>query len=733
MAIGLLTAGATANDEDGSLGGDVADTVNALYLASDESVLLPVRSLNPTGFADVNFFSQNDGKFIGAKVGSTQLYEINENLSYSAIGAPVNPSANEEVRTAKRLKSGNLLVSINNTSTGVCALWASVDNGSNWTRTLLQDVTNVRALTERSFCDAVVAGVSVIYYGEYNVNPLASGGNAEDKVVLWKSLDQGLTWSEVTRWNTGGSNNIRHIHCVKQFVDNGPIYVCVGDTNIQSGIYKWDGATSWPINTSFVDLVQSAGLTAVYGRQAYRAVDLAYFDGEIYWASDAITASATGPSSDSTDAAVFKMNADLSGLSVVSRCTTKHLGAAGWLAAVSSSGNIVLTTSPDDGVIAGNKYLGVIVSNENRTGFDLVGAYRCTDAATRCLPNGVDFIGEKLFISASNGSGKAVDSMITCEFTNRKFRGNFTTAFIPETLHPVYWVDSVNGSNANNGFTPAAAFAGFDHAITGDRVTYGARIQIAQSDTIYEGASIVPKFNANARGGDITEPASFYGDGATYTKLRYGVNGAAGNFFLISANAALLEFRNISVETDKLVRMFDTAGTAITVRFVNAKIGDTTKTCNGIARSDNLSKIRGFGSVFDPGKLVNSMVTGSSGTAAYFEFSDCAFLGSNRSLLFTNTAATNYLSIVNNKFYGFALHWLSVTATANFSTIYGVNNEISSTVTAAPCVTGGASVTWGRGFEGSKIANPVGVSSAFGSMTVQYPFGYEYNIDNYID
>lgn len=36
MAIGLLTAGATANDDDGSFGGDVADTVNALYVKTND-------------------------------------------------------------------------------------------------------------------------------------------------------------------------------------------------------------------------------------------------------------------------------------------------------------------------------------------------------------------------------------------------------------------------------------------------------------------------------------------------------------------------------------------------------------------------------------------------------------------------------------------------------------------------------------------------------------------------
>ena len=145
--------------------------------------------------------------------------------------------------------------------------------------TVANQIAYVRTLENRSFCVADINGTKTLLIGEYNNNPVRVNGLTNDQVRLMKSTDNGDTWTDVIHFNNDGSTNqIRHIHTVRQDPYSGNIYIGTGDADNQTGIIVWDGSSSLHSN-AYDDFV-------VRGAQRYRAVDFIFTQDNVFIFSD---------------------------------------------------------------------------------------------------------------------------------------------------------------------------------------------------------------------------------------------------------------------------------------------------------------------------------------------------------------------------------------------------------------------------------------------------------------
>lgn len=139
---------------------------------------------------------------------------------------------------------------------------------------------NIRSLHHRSLCVATIGGATVLLYGEYNVAAGRVAGSTNDQVRVWKSTDNGLTWSILLDFNgNGASSQVRHVHGIVQDPITGKIYFLFGD-DPTSGLLRWDGVSAAPAaNTALAAFRGVPGWEVLFDAtypDTYRSGDLVF-------------------------------------------------------------------------------------------------------------------------------------------------------------------------------------------------------------------------------------------------------------------------------------------------------------------------------------------------------------------------------------------------------------------------------------------------------------------------
>ena len=393
--------------------------------------------------------------------------------------------------------------------------------------TVANQIAYVRTLENRSFCVADINGTKTLLIGEYNNNPTRVNGLTNDQVRLMKSTDNGDTWTEVVHFNNDGSTNqIRHIHTVRQDPYSGNIYIGTGDADNQTGIIVWDGSSSLHSN-AYDDF-------AVRGKQRYRAVDFIFTQDNVFIFSDTC--------SPAQEAGIWKATKDLT--TSYQRVNTDVLNYSlhvGWFGLRTTAGTLLFVDSTFG---AADWQLNVYASGDEGNSWKIVGkfGYRMNTAGIKDIfeRNG------KIYISITQAAGKNDYGSTAILSLN----GDFAEE-APVIVHPVYWVapNGVDAVGGGRGWRPSLPWASPKFALEGDKICKGARVIIAPGE--YNAGSIRPDWDANPRPG--TGDVVIEGAGRDATSI-YNTITAPNNYLLYAEKQeGNVIYKNMKIYSQKTV------------------------------------------------------------------------------------------------------------------------------------------------------------------------------------
>ena len=559
---------------------------------------------------------------------------------------------------------GLLIAGAGSTASGQASMriFRSTDYGDTWSLVLTLGsgtngaTTDVWLLSDRNFCEGNLGW----YIGEYNVHPSRTSGGANDGVTLWKSTDNGATWTENQVWNTGGVNIYRHIHALK-FVDNRVI-ICTGDSDAGSALIGWDEVT--PIGS-----VAFSALTVPvqYGSQRYRIVDAVEADGNLYYMSDGSTESTVAVS----DVGWFTVPADLSEQAVrldgkISAFPLRSI----YYAAKFSSGATCYIEELVNTVTSEFNY-GIWVSNEDRTHLERAGCIRISTATTGQIPPTMFQRGDVVYVSfntAALGKGTTVGTAAFTVSATKRWAG-----MRPDTVHPVYWVNPVTGADnadTGRGFYPGLPWASVEYALESNRVHQGGRVMLPSGDWEELNSIAINTDQTNA------DPASFTtleGAGINTTKHSLAAASAQPACFLLGAEQVRFEVKDIHLSTKRNVStqaIFtgNGANTAQTLRFIRARIGGKDIPVGNVVLNLNLAaggsvNISAYDAQFCAQTRTDGyLFTGDADGPCNFTGVNCVFDGGRGAF---NPAAADVINIKDSLFTNYTVTAIRAQATAS--------------------------------------------------------------------
>ena len=521
----------------------------------------------PLGYIDYRVYGANSTYMFGGRngVASDLLYRIDADHNGTQI---VDGSADLNVDGGSAINAvqGVFALSDNQTVFLMAAnltddqyyLYKSVDNGSNfgdnapaydngnWVSKIGDlggtHTANVNILGEAGFLEA---SDGTLYYGEYNTNGSRTPGSTNDHVRVMRSTDNGDTWSALATWNTDG-HQVTHCHHVSQDPYTGYIYIGFGDgwtvDNEGGGILRWDGSSTITDNTKLNAYGSVTGVDGINGYQT-QCTSLMHTENYVYNPADQ---SYDGTPPDYSG--IYRYDKDLTNELRINEATVPHKNyhALYWNLKTSNGtwvvGEILQVGSTDNS-------LYVYTSDDECASWHVAGVARldASDTDGRSFSGFFEFNG-KIYASCSRLSGKYRSGSIIF-----KIEGDFTESE-PDTIHPVYWVDSSGTDGAApNGYDPSTPWATLSYALTGDRVTHGARVIL--SPGFHQCATADVKWDANTQEGQTTDKTIVEGtEGQTW--LEYDT-GNSGTGFTLEAADGDIEFRKM--------RVFDQHGNPLTL------------------------------------------------------------------------------------------------------------------------------------------------------------------------
>jgi hypothetical protein len=560
------------------------DVLSDLNIGEGESA---IKSLYPVGYIAHTIFS-TDGTYVFGRSTATTSKIVRGLVGTNTVTTGTNSCAGGAINTiAVTSTPGLLFASAGGSGATVGYLERSTDYGDTWTQVLAfgsgggGSIQTVRMLSDRSFCEVTLSGVRTFFVAEYNVNGSRVNGAANDRLSLWKSVDLGLTWTEVAYWNADGSNNnIKHFHAIKVDPFTNRLYILAGDENVANGIISWDGVTALQNNTNISAMTNSAGVITVFGQQRYRACDLIFDQNYLYYLADApVGAPNFRDASSQTgwwrcDKSLTRSSFNRIGASILQRIASDAT-IGGLVGAQTSSGSMVWVDFSPASAVAGDTNISVYHTNVERTKEARVGKLQVTSSAAS-VPGHVCVAGDYIYFGIlGTGLGKSASATSVCKVSEIDF-----VAPRPDPLHPVWWIDPTDGSDANDGTLPTAAFKTLTYAFQGSRLTQGGRLQYPAVYKADEAAHTATSA-VNTTGADATEYVTIAGMGALNTKVFQG----GTNAYFYKVAAIPIELQDIWFGSNYLtsgVSLFSANGANINfvMRFIRSITGNN----NGLAQ-----------------------------------------------------------------------------------------------------------------------------------------------------
>ena len=373
-------------------------------------------------------------------------------------------------------------------------------------------------------------GENLIVFGQYNNSSSRTPGGDNDwsNILCSRQGGDAGSWEVVLEANTNGTNILRHCHAVMQDPYTLEFWIFYGDSST-SGIYVWDGIHAIPPNTAPQYAAQYKGWRGInrfntplpsndyYPLQITTAI---FTPDEVIIPPDHGWTAARGVYSLSRDLTRMEKIWDgpsggqLMDHSMYSSCVCPI------------TGTVVASEIIETGGADPNADYTLWIYTATKAGryrdWKRVARYMMNTAISsgrqhpvfRARPNG------EILIGSTQGAGKHYGSTAVCRISG-VWNGRDE-----EVVHPVWWVDQVAGSDANNGYRPSAAFKTLKYALTGSRVTKSSLVNL-MAGVSSEGASgFTPSYNTSAKPAQANLPVWVRGASRKASVLDFAVAGA---------------------------------------------------------------------------------------------------------------------------------------------------------------------------------------------------------------
>jgi hypothetical protein len=353
------------------------------------------------------------------------------------------------------------------------ALYRSTNLGVSWSVVLTPTVQDVYFL-HQGICEANISGRSCLLAAEYNVNTTRTPGGENDGVKLWRSDDLGVTWYAVFTWNVG-AHQIRHFHGVAQDPVTGLIFLLCGD-DAESRIVSWDGVTPSPATPSVANLNATTGWKCLGGSMRERFVAVA-FKGEYFYGMVDSFAAQSG-----------MWRGKCVGLADFGRVSTgpKYDADVPTITAGTDSRRPMATfTFCTQVTAASTARQSVVYGTRDGENWYAVAKYRCLANATACIPRSFHQIPDgRIMLQVDYATGRLTKQTILMQQSDMDFIEDR-----PDVVSPVYFVDPVSGSDSTGTGDFQTPWKTVNKAITGNRITFGARVMVTRRGVFDEVAA----------------------------------------------------------------------------------------------------------------------------------------------------------------------------------------------------------------------------------------------------
>ena len=486
------------------------------HILSDADIEARPPRLWPVDAVPYRLFNQRAGIAYGHGTDQRQLVMVDTNTRAAATGYQFPTGwAISDIWPGH----GCMLVMAVETATSTYSLWRT-ETGLDMTlvhdlgRDPNGDLTHrpqVRIL-QRGLERGYLNGQPALVFGTYNVatdNSVAVAGEIGDALYIAVSTDDGRTWQRINHWNwdfgtNTGLRTMKHFHAVRYDQWRDAWWICVGDSNDELCIIRWDGIAPGPGNVTPAAIQAGTypGWSCRTGSQRWRAVDLLITEDWIESFTDSI-GNVTG--------GIWRCKPDFSQSHRVDH-TNRGQNHDGWAALRTSGGtHIWCDDCRADAVTSTQRYIGLYASANGNRYFE-IGRIALAGTGVK-IPRGFFEAGGNVWFSCDGEAGKGAHNTTVFKLSG-KFREER-----PDNLAPAYFVDFANGSDAANGYGQATAWKTARNLFGSNRVTHGARIVLSAGTSTENGVSTID-YAANATPAvDTTRPIQISGQSRDSTVI----------------------------------------------------------------------------------------------------------------------------------------------------------------------------------------------------------------------
>jgi hypothetical protein len=373
-------------------------------------------------------------------------------------------SGNQVIRIFTTDLPGEVFVVWEITSSGQHYLARSINYGVSFSDVLTFGAVDVYLLS-RGLTVGYPGGVRTYALAEY----VAATGPVDARIMV--STD-GKEWTQAAAVVAGSSEIIRHWHNIAWNPYNEYWYLCSGDTNAQSMVLRTQDLALIPTDT-VANILATPGIQGKTGTQRCRTVEFLFTESHVFTASDTIA----GPVS---QRGVIRWTPDLQVDEQVDTGDGKYTDGSDsrstmWIGVKAENHLLFGTYEQTD--VPGEKHLEIFAA---QVGQDGPGQWRevarvYTRNGTTSDMRGFWYARDRFGFCFGRGAGKQTQNetaifKLDGLFTDDVLKESAITGepiYIPDTIHPVYWLSESAGNDANNGYTPDTAWRSFTYAMRG--------------------------------------------------------------------------------------------------------------------------------------------------------------------------------------------------------------------------------------------------------------------------